>query len=57
MEFNGNYVSFMDTMLQFGILGINTRELYLPTRLQRVLINPLKQKQIAETLPQGEGRI
>ncbi|XP_065226660.1 fatty acid synthase-like [Planococcus citri] len=55
LEFNGNYVSFMDTMLQFGILGINTRELYLPTRLQRILINPLKQKEIAESLSQEEG--
>lgn len=34
-----NYVSFIDTMLQFSILGINSRELYLPTRLQRVTID------------------
>lgn len=57
LEFNGNYVSFMDTMLQFGILGINTRELYLPTRLQRILIDPLKQKQVADSLADAEAGI
>lgn len=35
-----NWVSFMDTMLQFSILGKPGRELYLPTRVQRVVINP-----------------
>lgn len=45
----------MDTMLQFSILGQNTRELYLPTRLQRAIINTKKHKQIMEALPEGEG--
>ncbi|KAJ9575473.1 hypothetical protein L9F63_007678, partial [Diploptera punctata] len=50
-----NWISFMDTMLQFSILGQNTRELYLPTRLQRAIINPKKHKQVIESLPEGEG--
>lgn len=37
---DGNWIPFMDTMLQFGIIGVDTRELYLPTRLQRALIDP-----------------
>ncbi|XP_059050659.1 fatty acid synthase-like [Achroia grisella] len=41
LEWNGNWISFMDTMLQFGLIGANTRELYLPTRIQRVLIDPV----------------
>ena len=40
LKWTGNWISFMDTMLQFSILGQNTRELYLPTRLQRAVINP-----------------
>ena len=40
LEWNENWISFIDTMLQFSILGQNTRELYLPTRLQKAIINP-----------------
>ncbi|PSN28987.1 Fatty acid synthase [Blattella germanica] len=55
LEWKENWISFMDTMLQFSILGQNTRELYLPTRLQRAIINPKKHKQFVESLPEGEG--
>lgn len=40
LAWNDNWIAFMDTMLQFGIIGVDTRELYLPTRLQRALIDP-----------------
>ena len=56
LDYTGNYVSFMDTMLQFGILGIKTRELYLPTRLQRVVIDPIKHKQMTDELSEDEGK-
>lgn len=39
---NNNWVSFMDTMLQFSILGKDLRELFLPTRMEKVILNPLK---------------
>lgn len=55
LEWQGNWISFMDTMLQFSILGQNTRELYLPTRLQRAIINTKKHKEIVEALSWGEG--
>lgn len=55
LDFNGNYVTFMDTMLQFSIIGFNVREVCLPTRLQRVLIDPLKHRQVVESLSEGEG--
>lgn len=42
LKWENNWISFIDTMLQFSILGQNTRELYLPTRLQRALINPIE---------------
>jgi hypothetical protein len=56
LQWQGNWISFMDTMLQFSILGQNTRELYLPTRLQRAIINTKKHKQIIEALSEGEGK-
>lgn len=54
LQWQGNWISFMDTMLQFSILGQGTRELYLPTRLQRAIINTKKHKQIVEALSEGE---
>jgi fatty acid synthase len=51
LDWSENWISFMDTILQFSILGQNTRELYLPTRLQRALIDPMKHRQILESTP------
>lgn len=53
LAWDDNWISFMDTMLQFGIIGVDTRELYLPTRLQRALIDP--QAQLAAVAALGEG--
>ncbi|XP_038206276.1 fatty acid synthase-like [Zerene cesonia] len=43
ISWHDNWIAFMDAMLQFGIIGVDTRELYLPTRLQRALIDPQAQ--------------
>jgi len=40
-------------MLQFSILGLKTKELYLPTRMQRVIIDPAKHLEYIETLPEN----
>lgn len=53
LAWDDNWISFMDTMLQFGIIGVDTRELYLPTRLQRALIDPAAQLAAVSAL--GEG--
>ncbi|KAM4691284.1 fatty acid synthase isoform 2-T2 [Rhinophrynus dorsalis] len=37
---NGNWVSFLDTMLQMMILGLSGRSLRLPTRILSVCIDP-----------------
>lgn len=37
-------------MLQFSILGKNTRDLFLPTRLQQAIIDPVAHKQLVEEL-------
>ncbi|KAG5347678.1 FAS synthase, partial [Acromyrmex charruanus] len=35
-----NWVTFMDTMLQMVIIGYDTRDLYVPTSIQKLVINP-----------------
>ncbi|CAD7085952.1 unnamed protein product [Hermetia illucens] len=42
LDWENNWVSFMDTMLQFSIMGKDLRELYLPTRIEKIIINPAK---------------
>lgn len=44
---DGNWVSYLDTMLQFSILGMPSRNLYLPTRLQQIRINPEEHEKAA----------
>ncbi|XP_059050780.1 fatty acid synthase-like [Achroia grisella] len=41
LEWNGNWVSLMDTMLQFFIIGKPIRELLVPTLIKRVFIDPV----------------
>lgn len=54
LKWENNWISFIDTMLQFSILGQNTRELYLPTRLQKAIINPRLHTELLSTVP-NEG--
>ncbi|XP_063616349.1 fatty acid synthase-like [Cydia splendana] len=42
-----NWISFMDTMLQFHCLGQECRGLYLPTFIQSVVIDPMEQRAAA----------
>lgn len=48
LEWANNWISFMDTMLQFSIMGKDLRELYLPTRIERVVIDPMKHMNLLE---------
>ena len=48
LEWANNWISFMDTMLQFSIMGKDLRELYLPTRIERVVIDPMKHMKFLE---------
>lgn len=54
LAWEGNWISYIDTMLQFGIIGVDTRELYLPTRLRRALIDPAA---LAERAPGEPVRV
>lgn len=48
LEWVNNWVSFMDTMLQFSIMGKDLRELYLPTRIEKIVLNPQKHLALLE---------
>ncbi|CAH1399526.1 unnamed protein product [Nezara viridula] len=48
LNWGGNWISFMDTMLQFSLVGRTSRELALPTRILQVTIDPRKHLQFAE---------
>lgn len=50
-----NWISFIDAMLQFSIFGKNKRGLYLPTGLNRAVINPILHKKLAEKLGAENG--
>ncbi|KAL6267253.1 hypothetical protein P5V15_000327 [Pogonomyrmex californicus] len=41
IAWTGNWVTFMDTMLQMQIIGYDTRDLYVPTSIQKLIINPV----------------
>ncbi|XP_063375221.1 fatty acid synthase-like [Cydia amplana] len=43
LNWEGNWISFMDTALQFGLIGADTHDLYLPSRIERVVIDPAAQ--------------
>ncbi|XP_003423914.1 fatty acid synthase [Nasonia vitripennis] len=50
LAWSDDWISFIDTMLQFSILGKDTRDLFLPTRLQQAIIDPVAHKQLVEDL-------
>lgn len=56
LEWTGNWVTFIDTMLQFSILGLKVKELYLPTRMQRVIIDPVKHLELIESLEENSRK-
>ena len=40
VAWKNNWVTFMDTMLQMHIIGHDTRDLYVPTSIEKLTINP-----------------
>lgn len=41
LQWTGNWVTFLDTMLQMIVLGLSGRSLRLPTRIRSVFIDPV----------------
>lgn len=54
LQWKNNYVSFMDTMLQMQILQVDTRGLFVPTAVEKVVIDIHKHRDILEGLREGE---
>ncbi|XP_060865504.1 fatty acid synthase-like [Metopolophium dirhodum] len=48
VAWTGNWVSYIDTLLQFELISIKTRELRLPTYIKEVIIDPLYHKQVVK---------
>lgn len=48
LRWSGEWVVFLDTMLQFSILGSSKRALCLPTRIQKLTIDPIYHRYFME---------
>ncbi|XP_047360366.1 fatty acid synthase-like [Vespa velutina] len=57
LSWNNDWISFMDTMLQFSIIGKDVKDLYIPTRIQYVSIDPTVQLKLVNELPQEGGSL
>ncbi|GBN00720.1 Fatty acid synthase [Araneus ventricosus] len=49
LKWTGDWVVFLDTMLQVSILGSPKRALCLPTRIQNIKIDPILQKTVVNS--------
>lgn len=52
IHWSANWVTFMDCMLQMKIIGIDTRSLYVPTRIEKVVIDPQLHMQLIRENPE-----
>lgn len=50
IEWTGNWITFMDNMLQMKILQEDTRLLYVPTGIERIVVDARTHSKIAEEL-------
>ncbi|XP_072763054.1 fatty acid synthase-like [Anoplolepis gracilipes] len=50
ISWTNNWVTFMDTMLQLYILGYDTRDLYVPTSIQKLVIDPAHMSKLREVM-------
>lgn len=46
VAWTGNWVSYIDTLLQFELISIKTRELRLPTYVKEIVIDPVYHKEV-----------
>jgi len=56
IAWKSNWVTFMDNMLQFMILGHSSRSLFVPTRIRKLIIDPKYHVGVIENLPIEERR-
>lgn len=55
LRWSDNWVSYLDTILQFSLLSNDNRLLYLPTAIPYASIDPVLHRQLLEELPQNAG--
>lgn len=48
VEWKENWVAFMDNILQLQILNVDSRNLYVPTHIQRITIDPVQHELICK---------
>ncbi|XP_065209088.1 fatty acid synthase-like [Planococcus citri] len=53
VQWHDNFISFMDTMAQLQLLSIDTRELLIPTSIQKIVIDFEKHFQILQSLDEA----
>lgn len=46
----GNWVTFLENMLQMMVLGMDTRNLYVPTKIQKIVIDTKLQQRDVQQL-------
>lgn len=56
LQWTGNWVTFLDTMLQMLVVGLSGRSLRLPTRIRSVCVDPVVHLQkICKYMNEKEG--
>ncbi|XP_077295534.1 fatty acid synthase-like [Arctopsyche grandis] len=54
LKWINNWVTFMDAMLQIKIIGIDSRGLYVPTRIEKLSIDSSKHYAILSAIPDND---
>lgn len=53
VSFTGNWFAFLENLFQIPIFQLNNYNLYVPKFVKKVVIDPLRQKQQAQSLSNG----
>ncbi|XP_040165773.1 fatty acid synthase-like [Anopheles arabiensis] len=53
IEWKGNWTALLDCMLQVAIIAVDTRSLMIPTRIESIKIDPVRQKMSQQVNEQG----
>lgn len=54
LRWDGNWVAFMDTMLQMRILQKDTRDLFVPVEIKKLVVDPIEHLKIVENIQSQE---
>lgn len=55
IKWEDNWVAFMDKMLQIKILQADTRSLYVPVAIDKIVIDPIKHLEIVANRKKDEN--